>query len=156
VVQGGGTLNTTVTATAWQGSQSATTVAQVISVGGNMDTNYSGSYVWSTLVFSPPLQGNEFKFYVEAGCTVRNDSNNQTATASSTGDLVVPDDGTGLLSSVSISVNGSQGGVTGPYVDGVLATNVVEVDTLNATASYGIPVFASSHRHQRSCTKHHH
>jgi hypothetical protein len=142
VVQGGGTLNTTATATAWQGSQSATTVAQVISVGGNLDTNYSGNYVWSTLVFSPPLQGNEFKFYVEAGCTVRNDSNNQVATTSTTGDLLVPDDGTGLLSSVSISVNGSQGGVTGPYVDGVLATNVVEVDTLIATASYGIPVSA--------------
>mgnify|MGYP003671324535 CR=1 FL=1 len=143
VIQGGGTLNTTVTGGPWQGSQSATTVAQVISVGGNLDTNYSGSYIWSTIVFNPPLQGNEFKFYVEVGCTIRNDSNGQLATASSTGDLLVPDDGTGLLSSVSISINAGQGGVTGPYVDGVLTTNAVEVDTLNATASYGIPVAAT-------------
>ena len=107
-----------------------------------MDSNYSGNYVWSTLVFSPPLQGSEFKFYVEAGCTIRNDSNNQVATASSTGDLLVPDDGTGLLSSVSFSVTNGQGGVTGPYVDGVLTTNAVEIDQLNATASYGIPVVA--------------
>ena len=143
VVQGGGTLNTTVTGGPWQGSQSATTVSQVISIGGNMNTNYSGNYAWSTIVFNPPLQGSEFKFYVEAGCTVRNDSNNQLATASSTGNLVVPDDGTGLLSSVSFSVTNGQGGVTGPYVDGVLTTNAVEVDTLTATASYGIPVAAT-------------
>ena len=142
-VQGGGVLDTTVTATAWQGSQSDTTVAQVISIGGNMNSNYSGNYAWSTIVFSPPLQGSEFKFYVEAGCTVRNDSNNQVATASSTGNLVVPDDGTGLLSSVSFSVTNGQGGVTGPYVDGVLTTNAVKVDTLTATASYPIPVYAS-------------
>ena len=143
VVQGGGTLNTTVTGGPWQGSQSATTVSQVISIGGNMNSNYSGNYAWSTIVFNPPLQGSEFKFYVEAGCTVRNDSNNQLATASSTGNLVVPDDGTGLLSSVSFSVTNGQGGVTGPYVDGVLTTNAVEVDTLTATASYGIPVAAT-------------
>ena len=143
VVQGGGVLNTTVTGGPWQGSQSATTVAQVISVGGNINTNYSGNYFWSTLEFDPPIQGNEFKFYVEAGCTIRNDSNNQLATSSGTGYLLVPSDGTGLLSSVSFSVNGSQGQVTGPYVDGVLTTNAVEIDQLNATASYDIPVIAS-------------
>ena len=69
------------------------------------------------MFFSPPLQGNEFKFYVEAGCTVRLDADGQTATSGSAGYLVVPNDGTGLLSSVSFSVNAGQGQVTGPYVD---------------------------------------